>query len=283
MNKHKNIVFCDGGLSNRLNALIFALVLEKRYETEWEIAWPINNWCASAFEDLFISNIKILTHTLTDYLCIQNDYLLLMHENQCNFNENKLTYTSELKSFSDCYKIINRGIPIFYYNNLVPKFVELNEIQTIVNNINISPKILVTVKDFIKSNSINRDTIGIHIRKTDFGNTINESEIFSFVLNSDKKFFICSDDPETNYIFSTLSNASVFKKNNFPVKINHEGGWNDSICDDQGRIFSFNVYRSSDSIHEALIDMLILSQTNSIATSQSTFLNMSKYFSTYFD
>ena len=41
----KHYVLCDGGLCNRLNALMFALILKRRFGGAWSISWPVNNWC----------------------------------------------------------------------------------------------------------------------------------------------------------------------------------------------------------------------------------------------
>ena len=48
-----NIVMCDGGLANRLNALLFALILRRKFGHEWRIAWPLNNWCGAPLHSLF--------------------------------------------------------------------------------------------------------------------------------------------------------------------------------------------------------------------------------------
>ena len=53
-----NHVLCDGGLCNRLNALIFALILQRKFGPlghDWQIAWPQNNWCGASFGSLFTS------------------------------------------------------------------------------------------------------------------------------------------------------------------------------------------------------------------------------------
>ena len=52
-----NHVLCDGGLCNRLNALMFALILKRKFGGSWRISWPVNNWCGAPFESLFTSEL----------------------------------------------------------------------------------------------------------------------------------------------------------------------------------------------------------------------------------
>ena len=63
--KKQNIIFCDGGLANRLNSLIGGLKLAEIIKGEWIICWPINEWCGSALEDLFNVDLPIINEKLS--------------------------------------------------------------------------------------------------------------------------------------------------------------------------------------------------------------------------
>ena len=95
-------------------------------------------------------------------------------------------------------------------------------------------------------------------------------------LNS--KYYICSDDKNTEDMFNKLENVFVHPKTSYVEKFK-EGGWNDCIIDNAGRCNNFNVNRPRQSVIEAFIDLLILSRTNIIVNGPSTFLHFAKYYS----
>ena len=278
MDKSNNIVFCDGGLSNRLNALIFALILKEKYQQPWEIAWPANNWCRARFEALFSTKLPLNQNDLSFYKNVSNKYSLVMHENQCDFPSELINFQSTFHCYDDYAKLINYGKPIFYYHNLIPTIASIQDMQIGLVNLSINKNILDLAQKFCYDNQINESVLGLHIRKTDFGATVNDQELYSVVKNSSKRFFVCSDDPEVNERFSLLPNCSVYIKTYFPEKMISDEGWNHQTKDDQGRDFFYNIERSESSIIEALIDLLILSRTTHVSTSNSTFLKMSMIF-----
>ena len=273
-----NIVFCDGGLSNRLNSLIFSLILREKYGKEWEISWPINNWCNANFNKLFSINMNVNLSTLSEYKNNENDYTLLLHENQINFNEQLIHYHRNCNSYDDYHSYLGINKPLFYYNNLIPNFVSNEDMKIALSNLAISPFILFEALNFCKTNEINNSVLGLHIRKTDFGNIVDDESLFNLVKNNEKRFFVCSDDYSVTEKFSNLDNCRVYKKKHYPKQLKADKGWNDNIQDDQNRSFTFNIERSEESIIEALVDLLILSSTTQIQTSHSTFLKMSQIF-----
>jgi len=276
--KKNNIVFCDGGLSNRLNALIFALILKEKYKQPWEIAWPINNWCRARFEALFSTELLVNKCDLTFYKSISDNYCLVMHENQCDFPYEKINFQSNFNCYDDYAKIIHQDNPIFYYHNLIPGIASIEDIQSGLSHLSINKEIVKVAQNFCHRNQIDDSVLGLHIRKTDFGDTVNDKELFNIVKNSTRRFFVCSDDAQVNERFSILPNCSVYIKNNFPEKMISDAGWNQHTKDDQGRDFFYNIERSEASIVEALIDLLVLSKTTHVSTSNSTFLKMSMIF-----
>jgi hypothetical protein len=277
-NHTKHVVFCDGGLSNRLNALIFALILKEKYAQEWDISWPINNWCGAKFSSLFTTNLNVNTNNLSYYKEMQNGFTLIFHENQANFKNEIINFNSNLKNYDDYEKLLKLDKPVIYFNNLIPGFTTTEDIKTALGNIGINNEILAVAKDFCIQYKIDDSTLGLHIRKTDFGNNVDENALYELVKNSEHKFFVCSDAKEVNDLFGQLDNCIVFEKTHFPSKINQDHNFQHSIVDDQGRAFNSNIFRSDKSIKEALVDLLILSKTTHINTSHSTFLLMSKIF-----
>jgi len=273
-----HIVFCDGGLSNRLNTLLFALLLKEKYGHNWEISWPINNWCGADFNSLFSINLNINKLTLNDYKEKQNNFTLLLHENQIEFDESLIYYHKDIESYEKYLYFLNGDKPIFYFHNLIPACADLGDIKMGMQSLRINPEIESLAINFCNKNNINDSVFGLHIRKTDFGNLVDDEALYDLVLNSPHRFFVCSDDENVNDRFSKLKNCSVFNKKCFPEKSVLNSSWNSATVDDQGRTFNFNIKRSEESIVEALVDLMILSKTTHVDTSSSTFLRMSMLF-----
>ena len=87
--------------------------------------------------------------------------------------------------------------------------------------------------------------------------------------------------------FSALPNVAVYVKRAHVEKLLEEGDWNSVTTDSSGRAYACNVNRSAISVIDAVIDLLILSHSMVVKTSNSTFLqtalvlknsrNMKKY------
>jgi hypothetical protein len=118
----------------------------------------------------------------------------------------------------------------------------------------------------------------LHIRKTDFGDKVNDAELFRLVAGSPQRFFVCSDDAEVNARFSQLPNCSVFPKTHFPTKRVKDAAWQAWITDTEGRQFPYNIERSQEATVEGLVDLLILSRTTPVRASHSTFFTMALLF-----
>ena len=270
----QNIIFCDGGLSNRLNILIFALILKSKFGGNWAISWPINNWCGAKFNTLFSAEMPVYEHPLGYFKDNENDYILIMHENQKDFKVDLIKYQKHFTNYQQYGDLLLSEKPIIYYHHLIPSFADSNDINEGLKFLKIKPEILIAAYSFCVHNQINESVLGLHIRKTDFGNTVDDEALYKIASNSDHKFFVCSDDEIVNDRFAKLMNCFVFKKKYYPEKMIDDTHWNDLTTDDQGRIYNFNINRSAQSVNEALVDLLILSKTTHILTSNSTFLRM---------
>lgn len=275
-----NIAFCDGGLSNRLNSLIFCLILKAKYGHNWAIGWPKNNWCGAAFDKLFESDLAVRDEPLDVYRKHESEYQPVLHENQCNFSLERLILQSQLAGYADYEAILNSHPNVLYCHNLLPSFVSPEDWVLGLRQLGINSKVVAIAEDFCQTHRIDNTVLGLHIRKTDFGDTVDDQGLFNLVVNNSNRFFVCSDDAEVNRRFSELPNCSVFEKQHFPQKLLADGDWKSWTTDAEGRRFPFNITRPEDSIIEALIDLLILSRTTLVSTSHSTFLNMAIIFKT---
>lgn len=277
-----NHVLCDGGLSNRLGALIFALILKRKFGHDWQISWPQNSWCGASFDSLFASTVSHDQCSIQDYKARQAEHLLLMHENQIGFDADRLIHTRTLGSYEDYRRLIDeaqtQGCSVVYFNNQLPGFVTPAEVKDALTLLGLNSHVAEAAGRFIVEHRVDARIAGVHIRKTDFGDAVNDDALFAQVQASAQRFFVCSDDAAVNQRFAALPNCVVFEKTAFPVKREQHAGWQHRITDTDGRQYPFNITRSGASVVEGLIDLLILSQTGILGTSGSTFLAMSRLF-----
>lgn len=269
----KIIIFCDGGLGNRLGVLIGGLITSEVLKTTPIICWPQNNWCGCLFRDLFHSDIQVINDDINTLFISNLDNIFLIHENQTNIDLKKI-YTHSTGSINS---ILQLNEDVVYYHNQVPYYFTIEQQISKLKSLNIQKNIIENVNYFCNINNITNEVSGIHFRKTDMNISHNENEIFNKILISNKKYFICSDDEETEKKFSKLENVIVNKKKSY-VKQFKPGSWNDNILDNEGRSFNFNVDRDGESVKEAFMDLLILSRTNIETNSESSFLKFSKLY-----
>ncbi len=280
-----NICFCDGGLANRLNALLFALILRHRYGHDWQISWQRNNWCGASFNSLFEIDLPVVERSLSYFKEREGDYWFVVHENQGNFDPSRITFHPTLTDYTAYETLLNRHSKICYLHHLIPSFASLADLQSALAGLRVRPNLVTTVAEYCREHAIDGSVIGLHIRKTDFGNTVDDGELFRLVSQNPNRFFVCSDDAAVTERFSQLKNCHVLEKKHYPEKLIADGGWNSWTVDAEGRQFPFNVQRSEEAIIEALLDLLILSRTTPMMASHSTFFQMALIFNKvgYFD
>ena len=147
-----------------------------------------------------------------------------------------------------------------------------------MSNFKIKENIKNKVDEFCIKNNIDKNVLGIHFRKTDFQTFLDEDKTFAYMsMNPQTNFFICSDSLETEKKFDILNNVIIYPKNSYVTKL-VDGSWNDLTIDNEGRQMKFNVNRSRESVIEGFIDLLILSKTNIVVNSHSSFLKFAKLY-----
>lgn len=274
-----NVVLCDGGLANRLNALVFALILQRRFGQAWRISWPVNNWCGAPLESLFEPPLPHDTLGLGHYR-EHDDRLMLMQENQLDFPPQRLQLHGALRGFEAWQRLVDRPGGIVYFHNLIPDWVPAHEVHETLRSLRLNPEVERRAREFCTAQRIDSAAgaraVGVHIRKTDFGGAVDDERLFEQVRSSPRRHFVCSDDAAVNQRFGALPNCAVFAKTAFPEKRVKDAAWLHWNRDDEGREFPFNIERGATSVVEGLIDLLILSRTEMLPTSGSTFLAMAR-------
>ena len=274
-----NYILCDGGLANRLNTLLVGLYLKQHTGTPWCIAWPPNRWCGANLNDLFIPPLPVADFGLSYFKKFQRKFTFLFHENQIGFPEEKIFYHSKNERLEDLERLVQTNTPLVYFHNLIPAWFSNEKLAEMARALKVQPVIQQRVDHFVTSQGISKATVGIQIRKTDFGDKVNEEEIFKAVKASKKIFFVCSDSQAVEAKFAKLPNCAVHPKSYYPQTKTNDTNWNAVTTDEDGRTYPYNIQRSSDSVKEALVDFLILSKTNIMPVSGSTFQNLAIRFS----
>jgi len=265
-------VLCDGGLANRLNTLLSALVVKRYTRTAWGIAWPVSNWCGAPFEDLFEPIVPVSQKGLSYFKSQQDRYWQVFHENQINFDESRITYSKTIADFQGLCELFRIHPRIVYFHHAIPGFITDEMLGEVLPSLKPTARVVEMVKEVLSKYKINRETIGVHIRKTDFGPAVDEDRLFKKIAKNENKFFICSDSNEVLEKFSALKNCISIPKPSAPKKLDVAGGWNSVITDEDGRSYPFNVDRDRESVFWGLVDLLVLSTTNTLLTSGSSFL-----------
>jgi hypothetical protein len=275
----KLYILCDHGLGNRLGGLISGLKAAQILNAKPIIAWPIDNWCQAEFNELFETGMDLADPAFSLSLVDQIQKQSMPYFFVAPIQDDMYMPTYYEHSV-DALNAVSGHNKIVYSAAKIPKsYVHKHHVTEIISNLKINSNILKEVFSFCNKNKIDRSTVGLHIRKTDTGSLADEDEIYRYVMsNRSQRFFLCSDNPETEKRFLQIGNVIVYNKSSQVQKL-QDGEWRDSVTDETGRKYLFNVNRPKQQIIEAFVDMLILSRTTINRQSKSTFCNMAERFS----
>lgn len=277
--KNKLYILCDHGLGNRIGCLVGGIKSAQLMNMEPIICWPMNNWCHCDFYDLFNFNITVADNEFSLMLAAQIHELELPYFFISTF-DGTISKDIHGHTLETLQLIASLKKDAIYANCKTPKhYVSKKEVADILSSMTINPDILIRVKEYCNQNNINASVIGLHLRKTDTGSLANEEEIYQLVSNSKEvRYFLCSDNKETEDRFVALGNVMVYPKVSSVTKL-IEGDWRDSVVDNTGRYSLFNVNRPKQQIIEAFVDLLILSRTQVQRQSKSTFRAIAERYS----
>lgn len=270
--KKEFVILCDGGLGNRIGLMLGGIVIARGLDMEPVLSWPANNWCGCNFQDLYNTDLKVLNLGIRELYELKKEHTFMIHANQTG-----VIFKNEVPlSLAGIEAIRTSNCNVVYYNDKVPAFVDNTAATKVLDDFPIEHTLFKRAADFCQQNGINNSVMGIHIRKTDGFQRINEANLIKYIVNHQGiKIFVCSDDKDTEERFRALPGVITFPKTEYPEKF-EEGDWNKDTTDADGRRFLCNVKRSRTSIIEAFIDLLILSNTTISHGSSSTFFQLAK-------
>ncbi len=272
------MIFCDGGIGNRINALISGLAIARHFKLAYCVYWPENNWCYASFSDIFENDFPVSNLSIKDLKHRLDDAIVLLHDdiasNSLSVEFNSAYQFASMQDFAD--KVLATDKPIFFYPALMPEWIPFNlvidELKTLVFSEYISQSVLQFIHGTLK-----KPFHGLHLRRTDLNVGLTDHEVIDLVnRNSDKVFFVCSDDPVAEAIASAHNNVFARTKINHVSKKNESDAWLALSADDDGRLYHGNIHRSKDAVIEGMIDLLILAHSQIVGYSGSTFQRIAK-------
>ena len=271
------MIYCDGGIGNRINALLSGLAVARHFKLKYQIHWPVNNWCAAAFEDIFSNPEPVNPLSLKDLNGEMGDAVMLLHDEiasqalGCEF-ASAYAYAS-LEDFED--KALSQGKTVFFYPALMPDWVPMDAIHDVLRSLDFSQTVREKAKDFMLD-VMQGPFHGIHLRRTDLTVGLTDLEVQQLVMqHKDARFYVCSDDPMAEALACAHPHVHCrIKTHHVEKKIT--GDWTQSCADDDGRVYNGNIQRGRESVIEATVDMLILAQSQIVGFSGSTFQRMAR-------
>lgn len=277
-NRPSLYIYCDGGFGNRFNSLVSGLLISKFTKIDPVIVWPITNWCRSKFSTLFDNEFDVVEHNLNYFGINTHEYEFLMHGNFLNFNT-QVHHPQNFRSIDDicAFCLDSSKDKIVYNNDAIPYYIGKDLIGMVIKDLIFNKNIIREANNYIQNN-LGEEFVGIHLRNTDFfdPHKPNFNQIYQYVLeNRNKKYFVCSDDKEMEDMFNELENVFVYPKTSYVKKLTEDGEWRSIIVDDTGIEYPFNVERSDESVQQAIVDLYILSKSDIMKTSDSSFLQTS--------
>jgi hypothetical protein len=309
----KILCYADGGLGNRLGSLVNALWLHDQIPSELHLTWPITNWCAAPWEELFDSSpfsslsvyrslgdaVKVVTgngyissHSGIDWIgkllqpgsYIDASTFIDMQSEDILGSIVGKAVKPEWVILNDCNPW--KGISKNYVCDLCKKYLKP------------IPALQSEIDSFCSTNSIDKTVTGIHIRATDGISYFSEVypqylDEISNRLNSGTRVFVCTDSRNINDDLQQRfpGRLIIFPKDEYVEKCVEGADWRGSIRVPQEIIdqkskdkisvsskLDFNVMRSCAQLKSAVCDMFILAKTDIMSKTivGSTFLDFAR-------
>ena len=275
-------IFCDGGLSNRINSLINGLVLCKLVDFSPLVVWPTNNRCDATYEQIFASDIGSINFPLLSFVAHSAQFQLWLHENDIGFLGDLVVLRSLEPLHAQYLMRSAGGKPIIFSESLILPWIPFDLVSAVVRQLRFNGSLLSKARQIIDASGVCVDSeyFGVHLRGTDFPTQPPVDKMLAKVRsNFDKKFFVCSDERSIEQIFLPEPNVFIHDKLEYVTKIQN-GPWRAEIMDSDGLPYTSNIYRSKCSVEDAVVDLLLLANSTLVSTSNSTFLGLSNLLKT---
>ncbi len=275
---HQLMIFCDGGIGNRINALVSGLAVARHFNLSYCVYWPENNWCQAGFHDIFQNNFPVSKLSIKNLKGTLADSIVMLHDEIASDNlsvdfNSAYQYTS-LHEFSE--KVLSTGKEVFFYPAIMPDWIPFADITFELQQLVFRDRIQSSVSEFIQG-VLKKPFHGLHLRRTDLNVGLSDHEVLNLVQrNPQETFFVCSDDPIAEALASVHPNVHARSKSSNVSKKFSDSDWLSKSPDDDGRIYHGNIMRGKEAVIEGTIDLLILAHSKIVGYSGSTFQRMAK-------
>ena len=246
--KVTRMIYPDAGLGNRLYCLLSGLYWKKKLDINIDILWEIEYACCIPFGKLFkdIPGVKVKTiYTLS----AKGKHALksILGKSYINFLKRKPYYFSSEKTnqlYKECGEEGIRKVLTecnSYCIKAYGAYAEQSHLTEAIDMLKPAEDIERKVNE-IMSQYINKEIIGVHIRRTDNVDAIKNSPLESFILYmkteqdivSDVVFYIATDDAEVEeYIkqqFPTIEHSYFSDKKSRRTESGMKDAYVDMLC-----------------------------------------------------
>ena len=272
------LIFCDGGLGNRINALASGLALARYFGLSYCVHWPINNWCEAPFHKIFANRLNVSLKSISQLKGKLDGSVMLLHDEiASNALGVKFDSAYRYKNLQDFGELaLQEDKTIFYYPAVIPNWVPEDLVHQEMRFLRFDSYIVREVKQFI-SKKLPSPFYGLHLRRTDLNVGLDDLEVFNLAKsNPEATFFVCSDDPRAERLAAGHFNVFNREKNFQIEKKTERADWLAQTHDDDGRLYYGNIQRNEDAVIEGAIDMLILAHSRIVGFSGSTFQKIAR-------
>ena len=256
------ICYCTGALSNRILPLASCIEFSKATGRKLFLYWPTDRICGGCFSEFFDDDIPIVDEDFlrslepdhTEYharfvASVTNDMNLygrsFLHD---TLNDGRVTLNDEPSPTSEFKNIV-------YSTNTFLGRIPPSLNKEAVRGLMIKKEIKDKACGIAAALGLDRSVIGAHLRGTDFNRPFSfyEDQIRPFVAsNKNVRIFISSDDSVLEDHIAETFAPNIIRRNfkRYVRKNNEDSAWGN------------NTFIDSESIRDALVDILLLSKTN---------------------
>jgi len=257
----KIIIYCGGGLSNRIFPVVSGIEFARMTGRELFIYWPVDRICTAKFNELYKDNLNVIEE---DFLNNLNDEETEYHSRYIESVDNDFNlygrsfYKNKLKSgkvkIGEIVKETNSK-NICFFSNTFMRIIPNNLNEKNLRALEIVEDCKQSIEYFTKELGLNKNIIGAHVRGTDFDKNVDYyvNKIKSVLEYSNQQVFVSSDDIQyETSLFNIFPDNVIFRKNKkYVKKQNPTTSWTN------------NTYMVDvETMKDAIVDLYLLSKTN---------------------
>ena len=271
-------VFCDGGIGNRINALVSGIAIAEHFQRAITVYWPVNSWCGAAFADIFDNAFDVRSDALDTLAGKFSDAKMMLHDAMgAQFLQVPFESAYDYQSMED---FAQRGLPedrdIFLYPAIIAPWIPEPLVHAALSSLQFTEAIQSAVQSFI-TKTLMHPFHGLHLRRTDLRVGLSDAEVMALVQrHPNEVFFVCSDDPQAEALACAHPHVHARTKTHHVEKKEERADWISLSKDQEGRMSYGNIERSRDAMIEGTIDLLILAHSQIVGFSGSTFQRMAR-------